>query len=541
MRIALAQHDFPVGDVIGNTRKLGDLRLQAEKLGAGLLLTPELSLCGYPPEDLLFRPGFQARLIEALAELCAAPAPVDLIVGHPHAQDGRLYNAASWIAADAPVQLARKQRLPNYTVFDEKRYFTESDHSTVVQRQGIAFGLLICEDAWYPEPAAAARAAGAEVLLVINASPFDQAKLGARIAALQNRAREQALPIIYCNLVGGQDDLVFDGQSLLISADGQVLAVAPAFTDALLLIDIQRGSDGLHLRAVDWPPASSANAEAEVYHALVRATSDYVRKNGFREVLLGLSGGIDSALVLAIAVDALGPERVLALLLPSRYTAQLSNREAQAQATRLGVRTEMLPIEAPFQAFLDTLAPVFAGRAADVTEENLQSRCRGVILMALSNKFGRLLLSTGNKSEMAVGYATIYGDMCGGFAPLKDIYKTQVYALARWRNAQAEPDAPVIPVAVIERPPSAELRDNQTDQDSLPAYAELDDILQRFIERDQPRSAIVAAGHDPDTVQRVAAMVLRNEYKRRQSAPGPRVTARSFGRDRRFPISSGYR
>ncbi|GMU44794.1 MAG: NAD+ synthase [Xanthomonadales bacterium] len=535
-RIALVQDDFPVGAVAANLRRLKDLRQQATGLGARLLLTPELALSGYPPEDLLYRPGFQARIDGALADLADDAGDCDLLVGHPARVDGRLYNCASFIATGAVRALARKQRLPNYTVFDEKRYFAESLGATVVDHRGLRVGVLICEDAWFPEPAAAARAQGAQILLVLNASPYHQGKRAERAAVLGARALECGLPLVYCNLVGGQDDLIFDGQSMLFGADGALLGCAPAFCDHLLLVDIEPG-EPTRLHAVDWPASRHEPPEAEVYRALVRATADYVRKNGFREVLLGLSGGIDSALTLAIAVDALGADAVTAVRLPSRYTSALSNDEAATQARAQGVRIETLPIEGPCQAFLDTLAPLFTGRAPDITEENLQSRCRGVLLMALSNKFGGLVLSTGNKSEMAVGYATIYGDMCGGFAPLKDVYKTQVYALARWRNSLD----PAIPSAVIERAPSAELRENQTDQDSLPPYPELDDILCRFIEHDQPRAAIVAAGHDAATVARVTGLVLRNEYKRRQSAPGPRVTARSFGRDRRFPISSGYR
>ncbi len=537
-RIALAQHDFPVGAVPANRSRIAELRAAAGTAGAQLLVTPELALSGYPPEDLLFRPGFQMRLDEALGELASADSPVDVLVGHPEKHAGLRYNSASWLSGAGQLARARKQRLPNYTVFDEKRYFHEAVGSCVVERDGLKIGVLICEDAWFPEPAAAACAAGAQVLLVLNASPYHQGKSGDREAEIALRAREQGVPLIYCNLIGGQDDLLFDGQSLLIDADGKVRAVAPAFEEHLLLVDVATAADGrVRVIPVDWPSRQPAEAEGEVYRALVRATADYVRKNGFRDVLLGLSGGIDSALTLAIAVDALGAERVTAVLLPSRYTSDLSNREALAQAEKQGVRTQMLSIEAPFNAFIETLAPVFAGRTPDATEENLQARCRGVILMAMSNKFGGLLLTTGNKSEMAVGYATIYGDMCGGFAPIKDVYKTEVYALARWRNEQSA----VIPEAVLTRAPSAELRENQTDQDSLPPYPVLDDILRRFIELDEPRSAIVAAGHDRATVERVAALVLRNEYKRRQSAPGPRVTARSFGRDRRFPISSGYR
>jgi NAD+ synthase (glutamine-hydrolysing) len=537
LRIALAQHDFPVGAVNDNGLRLQGLRDRAAAAGADLLLTPELALSGYPPEDLLYRPGFQARVDAALAGLKSAEHRTDVLVGHPARADGRLYNCASWLSSGTALACARKQRLPNYTVFDEKRYFDESSGSTVVERCGTRIGVLICEDAWFPEPAAAACADGAELLLVLNASPYHQGKRADRQRVLAARARENRVPLVYCNLVGGQDDLLFDGQSMLFASDGTLSAVAPAFSEHLLLIDLARGTGGLQCTPVDWPATIDEPAEAEVYRALVRATGDYVRKNGFQSVLLGLSGGIDSALTLAIAVDALGAERVSAVRLPSRYTSALSNDEALAQARAQGVRIETLPIEAPLQAFIDTLAPAFAGRAADITEENLQARCRGVLLMALSNKFGGLLLTTGNKSEMAVGYSTIYGDMCGGFAPIKDVYKTEVYALARWRNTQS----PVIPQAVIDRAPSAELRENQTDQDSLPPYAELDDILRRFIENDEPRAAIVAAGHDPATVARVTGLVLRNEYKRRQSAPGPRVTARSFGRDRRFPISSGYR
>jgi NAD+ synthase (glutamine-hydrolysing) len=535
-RIALAQWDFPVGDVAGNRQRLADLRERAARAGAEVLVSPELALSGYPPEDLLFRPGFQARVNEELAALAHSPCSCALLVGHPEQHQGRRYNSASWCAAGGILSTARKQRLPNYAVFDEKRYFVEASEGTVLEHAGLRIGVLICEDAWHPEPAQALRAAGAQLLLVLNASPYHQGKAAEREASLAQRARETGLPLAYVNLVGGQDDLVFDGASLLVDGSGQIVARAPAFADELLLIDVRRG-DPVTLHPIRWPSRPEPSAEAEVYSALVRATADYVRKNGFRHVLLGLSGGIDSALTLAIAVDALGAGAVTAVLLPSRYTSELSQRAALAQAEILGVRTETLSIEPTYRALLQTLSPPFAGRDPDVTEENLQSRCRGILLMALSNKFGGLLLSTGNKSEMATGYATIYGDMCGGFAPLKDVYKTQVYALARWRNRQS----PVIPQIVIERPPTAELRENQTDQDSLPPYEVLDDILRRFIELDQPRDQISAAGHDPALVTRVTQLVLRNEYKRRQSAPGPRVTARSFGRDRRFPISSGYR
>lgn len=536
-RIAIAQHDFLVGAVDSNRQLSQALRERAALLGAQLLVTPELALSGYPPEDLLFRSGFLARIDQSLSQLSAQSQTTDLLIGHPARMDGVLYNCATWLSPNGLRSTARKQRLPNYTVFDEKRYFTESLGTCVVESAGLRIGVLICEDAWFDQPAAEAVAAGAQLLLVLNASPYHQGKRSIRHEALGKRARAAGLPLIYCNLIGGQDDLLFDGSSMLFDADGQLQAEAPAFEEHLLLVDVDTTPAGIRCHAVDWPNRPQVVPEAEVYRALVRATADYVRKNGFTRVLLGLSGGIDSALTLAIAVDALGPDQVMAILMPSRYTAELSNQEAWSQARMQGVRAEMLPIKAAFEAFLSTLSPLFADLSADTTEENLQARCRGVLLMALSNKYGSMLLTTGNKSEMAVGYSTIYGDMCGGFAPLKDIYKTQVYALARWRNSQAA----VIPQAVIDRPPSAELRENQTDQDSLPAYAVLDDILRRFIECDEPRSQIVASGHDAAIVERVVGLVLRSEYKRRQSAPGPRVTARSFGRDRRFPISSGYR
>ena len=537
IRIALAQADFTVGAVDANLSRLSALRAEAAAAGASLLVTPELSLCGYPPDDLLLRQGFLRGCEDALSELLRqtqTPGPA-MLVGHPH-RDGRLLrNSLSWLQDGVLRARYDKQCLPNYAVFDEKRYFTPGQNPCVVTQAGHRFGLLICEDIWFDGPARQAAAAGAQTLIVVNASPYHQRKREERIQVLAERAREVALPILYLNLVGGQDDLVFDGQSMLVRADGSVHAVAAAFQEALLLVDYEPAE--ARFAACDWHVPTPLDESATIYAALVRATADYVRKNGFKQVLLGLSGGIDSALTLAIAVDALGPERVSAWSLPSRYTVALSNDEARRQCEWLGVRYGLLPIEAPFQAFIDTLAPAFIGRPADVTEENLQSRCRGVMLMALSNKFGGLLLSTGNKSEMAVGYATIYGDMCGGFAPLKDVYKTEVYALARYRNSVSQ----AIPEVVIERAPSAELRENQTDQDSLPPYDLLDAILFRFIELERSRQEIIAEGYEPAIVRRVADLVLRNEYKRRQAAPGPRVTTKAFGRDRRYPISSGYR
>ncbi len=546
LRIALAQHDFPVGAIAANAARVRTLTQQAAALGAQLVAFPELALCGYPPEDLLLRPSFLAAGQQALQQLAAdLPPEIAVVLGHAEADGAAVHNAASVLAGAAVACSYRKQRLPNYAVFDEQRWFRAGDRAQVQRIGGVAVGLLVCEDIWFAAPAAAARAAGAELLLVINASPYDDQQAAARERVLAQRARETALPIVYVNLVGGQDDLLFDGASLLVQADGSIAARAPAFADALLLAEYDPQTR--RLAALDWP-APQSDTLGVLYAGLLRGVRDYVRKNGFERVLLGLSGGIDSALTLALAVDALGAQQVQVVLLPSRYTAELSVREAQVQAQRLGVRSVELPIEPAFAALLQTLAREFAGRPADLTEENLQSRIRGVLLMALSNKSGALLLSTGNKSEMAVGYATLYGDMCGAYAPLKDVYKTQVYALARWRNTAAQLTGvaqpalgEVIPAAVIARAPSAELRAEQTDQDTLPPYDVLDAILARFIEAEQSQAEIIAAGFDAHTVRRVARMVLVNEFKRRQSAPGPKVTRRAFGRERRYPITSGWR
>ncbi len=536
LRFALAQHDFPVGAVARNGARVRELMCAArDEHRVDLIAFPELTLAGYPPEDLLVRPSFLAACERELAEVAQCAQGVAAYLGHPHAL-GEVYNAASLLADGGVVFTAHKQALPNYTVFDEKRYFRPGHESRVTDFGGVRVGWLICEDIWEPEPAARAAAQGAELLMVINASPFDVDKAQARDELLARRARENKVAIAYLNLVGGQDDLLFDGGSLLVEADGTIAARAPAFVDALLIAEYDSGAR--KFRAHGWPVERDASREARVYAGLVRGVRDYVDKNGFKTVVLGLSGGIDSALTLALAVDALGAERVRSVALPSRYTADISNREANSQAVKLGVRHVSVPIEGPFQAFLQALEPTWSGRAADLTEENLQSRCRGVTLMALSNKFGHMVLSTGNKSEYAVGYATIYGDMCGGYAPLKDCYKMLVYALARWRNAQG--DGEVIPQAVIDRPPSAELRENQTDQDSLPPYETLDAILERFIEGEQSQAEIVAAGFDEATVRRVAKLVLGSEYKRRQAAPGPKISTRAFGRDRRYPISSGW-
>jgi NAD+ synthase (glutamine-hydrolysing) len=488
----------------------------------------------------LLRPSFLAACQCELNALAGGTNGVAALVGHPHSE-GEVYNAASLLRGGSIELTTHKQALPNYGVFDDKRYFRPGHDSAVAMIEGVRVGMLICEDIWQPEPAAKAAAAGAELIVVINASPWDDAKQSSREAVLTQRALETGCAIAYVNLVGGQDEVVYDGGSLLVNADGSIAARAPNFVDVMLWAEFD--SETRTLRAENWPTAADASIEATLYAALVRGIRDYIEKNGFPGVLLGLSGGIDSALTLALAVDALGANRVTAVMMPTRYTSQLSLDGARAQAVQAGVDYHIINIEPMVDAFLGALTPAFAGKAADTTEENLQSRTRGVTLMALSNKHGRLLLATGNKSEMAVGYATLYGDMCGAYAPLKDVYKTVVYRLSRWRNEHAarmgEPEA--IPSAVIDRPPSAELRDNQTDQDSLPPYDELDAILARFIEAEQSQAEIAAQGFHADTVRRVVRLVLLNEFKRRQSAPGPRVTTRAFGRERRYPITSGWK
>jgi NAD+ synthase (glutamine-hydrolysing) len=565
LRFALAQFDFPVGAVARNGERIRELMAQArDRYGAHLIAFPELTLCGYPPEDLLLRPSFLAACERELQAVAAAADGIAAYVGHPQTV-GEVYNAASLVADGAVAFTVHKQALPNYTVFDEKRYFRPGHDSVVTEFAGVRVGWLVCEDIWEPEPAALAAAHGAELLIVINASPFDLAKAVQREQLLAQRARDNRVAIAYLNLIGAQDDLLFDGGSLLVEADGGIAARAPAFADALLVA--QYDSVARRFEAIEWPVEADASREARVYAGLVRGIRDYVDKNRFPGVLLGLSGGIDSALTLALAVDALGAARVHGVRLPSRFTSDLSNDLAAAQVRTLGVELSTIPIGPPFIGFVETLSPALATLGAaqsspDVTEENIQSRCRGVILMALSNKTGSMLLSTGNKSEYAVGYATIYGDMCGGYAPLKDCYKQLVYALARWRNSASgrviwgrEADSPasrdagstdsaaaeIIPQAVIDRAPSAELRENQTDQDSLPPYEELDAILERFIDSEQSQAEIVAAGFDEATVRRVARLVLGSEYKRRQAAPGPKITTRAFGRDRRYPITSGWR
>lgn len=536
MKIALAQLNLCVGDIAGNTARIVETLVRTrDEAGARLVVFPELAITGYPPEDLLFRPGLHQRVEHALDTIARATTGIEVIVGHPERDEGVVYNSASHLVDGTVRAVYRKQRLPNYEVFDEKRYFQAGTQPCVITVDGCAIGLSICEDIWDPATAVAARDGGAELIVNLNASPYSHQKRAARLRALDVAAGSAGLPIAYLNLVGGQDELVFDGGSLAVDAAGQIVAQAREFDEDLLVLDVARVASGVTLRG---PSATPFSGPESVYRALVTGVRDYIGKNHFKGAVLGLSGGIDSALTLAIAVDAIGAANVTAVSMPSRYTSQMSIDDALEQARTQGCECHIVGIEQPFQAFNDILAPVFAGHAPDVTEENIQARCRGILLMAISNKTGRMVLTTGNKSEMAVGYATLYGDMAGGFAPLKDCPKTLVYALSRWRNAQEA--EPVIPPRVIDREPSAELRPDQKDSDSLPPYDILDPILERYVELDQTPRQIAAQGFDLATVKRVARMVDRNEYKRRQAAPGVRLTTRAFGRDRRFPITSRY-
>jgi len=540
IRIAMAQFDFPVGDVAGNTERIIEMIGQArDEYGAELVMFPELAVSGYPPEDLLLRPGFLYECEQAMGRIAAACRGVTAVVGWPQAAGAVVYNAASVLRDGLVEQTYRKRELPNYAVFDERRYFDVDPDggSCVFEVNGVPVGLLICEDLWFAEPLADTVRAGAQLVVVPNASPYERGKHAQRDAVLAARTRESGAAIAYLNVVGGQDALVFDGASVVADGDGTVHPAAAAFVDQWLVVDY----DGQSRRFLPhvWMDDGDESMDALAWRAVTRGIQDYCRKNGFKKVWLGLSGGIDSALVLALAVDAMGAENVTAVRLPSRYTAGLSNDLAAEQCQALGVKLEAVSIEPAFKGLMESLAPMFEGTTPDVTEENLQSRSRGVILMALANKFGGLLLTTGNKSEYAVGYATIYGDMCGGYAPLKDLYKTEVFGLSKWRNTVG--GAPVIPPAVISRPPSAELRENQLDQDSLPAYDVLDGILYRYIDQEQSRGEIVAAGYDAAVVDRVLRLVRISEWKRHQAAPGPKVSRRAFGRERRYPISNGYK
>jgi NAD+ synthase (glutamine-hydrolysing) len=534
LRIAVAQLNPVVGDVAGNVERI----LETARSEAGrsdLVVFPELAICGYPPEDLLFHGNMRRSLAAALERLREQVAGVAILVGYPEYVEGRIHNSAGLIRDGEIVANYRKQLLPNYGVFDERRYFTPGDEPCVVEIAGVRCGLLICEDIWESGPASrSVREAGAQLLLVPNGSPYDTDSQRRREQVVAERARECGVPIVYCNTVGGQDELVFDGGSVAVDGRGEVACRAAQFEETVLAVTAECRDGCVTLEGGTLAPI--LDTEQSVYGALVLGTRDYVDKHGFRGVVLGLSGGIDSALTLALAVDALGADRVRAVMMPSRYTSDISLEDARDMARRLGVAYDVISIEPIFTAVREALAAVFENLPEDVTEENIQSRCRGIILMAMSNKLGLMLLTTGNKSEMAVGYATLYGDMAGGFAPIKDCSKSMVFRLARYRNSLSE----AIPPRTIERRPSAELGPDQLDTDSLPPYGILDPILRAFIEEDCSVDEIVDRGFDRPTVGRVLGMVKRAEYKRRQAPPGIRISVRAFGRDWRYPITSGF-
>ena len=553
LKICVAQLNFIVGDLAGNVQKIQDAALQSYAQGARLLLTPELSICGYAAEDLYLRPAFMQACDDALKvqnKQLAGLKGMTVVVGHPQGGDSRTasvsvterFNCASVLSEGRVVATYAKRELPNYQVFDERRYFTPGNGVCVFEAgesgASIKVGLLICEDAWFESPAQLAKEAGANILAVINASPFHMGKGYEREAMMAARCAATGLPLVYAHLVGGQDELVFEGHSFALSADGAVAARAPSFKESLFEVEFDSNAQRM-LGTIE--PVRSP--EADIWDALVLGVRDYIGKNGFPGALLGLSGGIDSAVVLAVAVDALGADKVRTVMMPSPYTADISWMDAREMAQRMGVRYDEISIRPEFEAFKASLAEDFAGRPEDTTEENIQARIRGTLLMALSNKFGSIVLTTGNKSEMATGYCTLYGDMAGGFAVIKDLLKTRVFALAHWRNANnpyATCDSP-IPERIITRPPSAELRPDQTDQDSLPPYAVLDAIVERYMENDESIDAIVASGFSPADVDKVTRLIKLNEYKRRQSPVGIRLSPRSFGKDWRYPITNRFR
>ena len=555
LKICVAQLDFVVGDLPGNSKKIIDLARSVYAEGVRLLLTPELAICGYAAEDLFLRPAFIAACddaVKTVARELAGLKNLSVVLGHPSGGDSRTrsvavqsrHNAASVLCEGQVVARYAKRELPNYQVFDERRYFTPGQDVCVFEAgepgSSVKVGLLICEDAWFAEPARLTKAAGADLLAVINASPFHIGKGNEREQMMRERVLDCGLPLVYAHLVGGQDEVVFEGRSFALDADGSVVGRAASFVEANLMVQATPEDGALHLSA---PVAPESSPEADLWDALVLGVRDYIGKNGFPGVLLGLSGGIDSALVLALAVDALGKDRVRTVMMPSPYTADISWIDAREMAQRMGVRYDEISIVPEFEAFKQSLAGQFQGMGEDTTEENIQARIRGTLLMALSNKFGTIVLTTGNKSEMATGYCTLYGDMAGGFAVIKDLAKTTVFALARWRNANdpyGNASAP-IPDRIITRPPSAELRPDQPDQDSLPEYAVLDAILERYMENDQSIEDIVAAGFARADVEKVTRLIKINEYKRRQAPVGIRVTHRSFGKDWRYPITNRFR
>jgi NAD+ synthase len=546
LKIALAQLNPTVGDLAGNTEKLRRARARAAAEGADLVVLPELFITGYPPEDLVRKPAFAAAAraaVEAVAKDTADGGP-GVLVGSIWAEDGKLYNAAALLDGGRVQGVRFKVDLPNYGVFDEKRVFDIGPMPGPVNFRGVRIGVPICEDIWQDEVCECLQETGSEFLISPNGSPFDWPKPDLRMNVAVARVTETGLPLLYVNQVGGQDELVFDGASFVLNADRTLAVQMPAWEEAITVVTLKRDNGGW--RCEQGPRASIDDKESAAYHACMLGLRDYVDKNGFPGVVLGLSGGIDSALVAALATDALGAERVHCVMLPYRYTSNVSLNDAAECAKALGVRYDIVPIAEPVEGFAKALAPLFKGRAPDITEENIQSRVRGTALMAISNKFGGMVVTTGNKSEMSVGYATIYGDMNGGFNPIKDLYKMEVYALSRWRNAHLPkgakgPRGLVIPENIITRPPTAELRENQTDQDSLPPYEVLDDILECLVEKEMPLAKIVARGHAPEIVKKIERLLYIAEYKRRQAAPGVKITARNFGRDRRYPITNKFR
>ncbi|MFM7346477.1 MAG: NAD+ synthase [Tagaea sp.] len=546
LAIALAQTDPKVGDVPGNLARIRAARAAAAALGADLVVFSELNVSGYPPEDLVLKKSFQDSCRAAVDSLAAdtADGGPGMIVGSPWVENGKLHNSALLLDAGKIAALRHKHDLPNYGVFDEKRVFAPGPLPGPVVFRGVRLGLMICEDMWFPDSAECLVESGAEMLIVPNGSPFETDKLDERVALAGRRVAETGLPLIYVNQVGGQDELVFDGASFALDADRNLAAQAPGFVEDVSLTRWEKGAKGW--TCVEGPRAKPPEKLAAIYAALVLGLRDYVTKNGFPGMILGLSGGIDSALTAAIAADALGPAKVRAVMMPSRYTSQESLDDAAACAKLLGISYDIVSIEPAVDAFATMLAPAFAGTNTGIAEENIQSRARGLTLMALSNKFGHMVVSTGNKSEMSAGYATLYGDMCGGFAVLKDVYKTTVFELSRWRNAHLPdgalgPKGPVMPERVIVKPPTAELRPDQTDEASLGPYVRLDAILQALVEGEKTVAEIVAKGYGEDEVKRVWRMLDLAEYKRRQAPPGVKITRRAFGRERRYPIVNGFR
>ena len=549
LSICTAQLNFVVGDMPGNAQKIIAAAREAYAQGARLLLTPELAICGYAAEDLFLRPAFITACDDAVKTVARETAGLKglaIVLGHPQAMApgaqafSVCFNAASVVRDGKIEQTYAKRELPNYQVFDERRYFVPGSKPCVFEVEGVKVGVLVCEDAWFATPARDTAAAGAQLLAVINASPFHLGKGTEREATMRARVVETGLPLVYAHLVGGQDEVVFEGRSFALAADGSVAGRAPAFVEKLVYALVEPAQGAIKITA---EVAPERTLEADLWDALVLGVRDYVGKNGFPGALLGLSGGIDSALVLAIAVDALGADKVRTVMMPSPYTADISWIDARDMATRMGVRYDEISIKPQFEAFKAALATEFAGLPEDTTEENLQARIRGTLLMALSNKFGAIVLTTGNKSEMSTGYCTLYGDMAGGFAVIKDVAKTRVFDLARWRNAN-DPygtGANPIPERIITRPPSAELRPDQKDQDSLPPYEVLDAIVARYMENDEPIESIIASGFARADVERVTRLIKLNEYKRRQAPVGIRVTRRSFGKDWRYPITSKFR